>query len=165
MRALPCCCCCCAAATAVAATAPNKKYIYIMDAEPRRPKPSLLLSLLLLLPLWSWQRGLNEAGSENKHLRGTHDASAFRFVSFLSRSLRSVRSLVRCALSLPHSLSSLAHSTRRRFVRSSFVLLFARCSPALSSFAFAATSLSLFSLAARLTSLKPEMSRHARSSV
>lgn len=43
---------------------------------------------------WSWQRGPNEAGSENKHLRGTQVAVASR--------RRSVRSLVR---SFSHLLS------------------------------------------------------------
>lgn len=89
---------------------------------------------------WSWQRGPNEAGSENKHLRGTH-------VAVVSRR-RSVRSLVRSFfhfLSLSHTLSCLVSLVgfTRRFVRSSFVLLFAPRSPALSS-ATVATDFSQF---------------------
>lgn len=146
MRALPCCCCCCRSrcrwCCRWAVTAPNNKK-YIMDSKPPGPSPACCCCCSSSWS-WSWQRGPNEAGSENKHLRGTHVvvAVASRRRCWAIRFVQSVHSFVHSlshALSLSCSLScwvSLVCFTRR-FVRSSLVLLFAPRSPALSSAAVA----------------------------
>lgn len=155
MRALPCCCCCCDCCSNRAQQKKNI-YIYILwTLSLAAPSPACCCRCCSCC-----LRAVGSAGWTKPVLKTNI------FVGRMSRRRFWAVRFVQFVHSFGGSLAlTLSVVELTRFVRSSFVLLFARCSSALSSFAVAATALSLFSLAAWLTSLKPESSRHARYSV